>query len=51
MRVERGVKGATGRSAGVRVEAAKINGVGESDFTAEVLDADVPVLVDFWAHW
>jgi len=25
--------------------------VGDSDFQAEVLEADLPVLVDFWAPW
>lgn len=25
--------------------------VGEADFQAKVLNADIPVLVDFWAEW
>ena len=25
--------------------------VGDEDFQAQVLDSDVPVLVDFWAEW
>ena len=28
-----------------------ITNVTESDFQAEVLNSDVPVLVDFWATW
>ena len=28
-----------------------INEVTDSSFQSEVLDADVPVLVDFWAPW
>jgi len=29
----------------------KIFHVGDADFAAQVLEADVPVLVDFWAEW
>lgn len=29
----------------------KVFHVNEADFQAEVLDSDVPVLVDFWAEW
>jgi thioredoxin 1 len=29
----------------------KIRIVGDANFEAEVLSADVPVLVDFWAPW
>ena len=31
--------------------AAGISDVTDSSFQAEVLEADVPVLVDFWAPW
>ena len=31
--------------------AENINNVGEKDFKAAVLDAQKPVLVDFWAVW
>ena len=30
---------------------SKINSVGSASFDAEVLNAPVPVLVDFWAEW
>jgi thioredoxin 1 len=30
---------------------ASLLNVGESEFEAEVLKSDVPVLVDFWAPW
>ena len=30
---------------------ANIGTVTESDFQAQVLDSDTPVLVDFWAEW
>ena len=39
------------RGGGVGTCKAKIQGIGEEEFTAEVLDAEVPVLVDFWAQW
>ncbi len=29
----------------------KVFHVNEADFQAEVLESDVPVLVDFWAEW
>lgn len=29
----------------------KVSHVNESEFQAQVLDSDVPVLVDFWAEW
>ena len=29
----------------------KISHVSEADFEAEVLNSDVPVLVDYWAEW
>ena len=31
--------------------SANIVAVGDSDFEAEVLAGDLPVLVDFWAEW
>lgn len=31
--------------------SAAIKDISESEFTAEVLDAGVPVIVDFWAPW
>ncbi|MGB4594216.1 MAG: thioredoxin [Coriobacteriia bacterium] len=31
--------------------SAAIKDISESEFTAEVLDASVPVIVDFWAPW
>ncbi len=31
--------------------AGTINNVTDSNFQAEVLEADTPVLVDFWAPW
>jgi thioredoxin 1 len=31
--------------------AGSINNVTDSNFQAEVLEADTPVLVDFWAPW
>ena len=40
-----------GRRGGGAMCKAKIQGIGEDEFTAEVLDAEVPVLVDFWAQW
>ncbi len=30
---------------------AAVNEVSDSNFQAEVLEADTPVLVDFWAPW
>ena len=30
---------------------AKPLAINDADFEAEVLEADVPVLVDFWAEW
>src|SRR5919107_5520997 len=30
---------------------ADVNEVSDSNFQAEVLEADTPVLVDFWAPW
>jgi thioredoxin 1 len=32
-------------------EASSVMTVGETDFDANVLQADLPVLVDFWAEW
>ena len=29
----------------------KVFHVGDADFDAQVLQSDVPVLVDFWAEW
>jgi thioredoxin 1 len=31
--------------------AANITQVGDSDFDAEVIRAELPVLIDFWAPW
>jgi thioredoxin 1 len=31
--------------------AGTLNDVTDSNFQAEVIEADVPVLVDFWAPW
>lgn len=31
--------------------AGNVKEIGDSDFGAEVLKSDVPVLVDFWAPW
>jgi len=29
----------------------KVKDVGNDDFKAEVLESDIPVMVDFWAPW
>jgi len=31
--------------------SAAVREISEAEFTAEVLDAKVPVIVDFWAPW